>query len=58
MSHDLSHSRSQILGFQINFSSHKPLSIKFLHSHLYLSLFQRCLSLQTLASNLHLHLQV
>ena len=34
------------------------LSINFLHSHLHLSLFQRCLLLQTHASNLHLHLQV
>ena len=32
--------------------------INSLHSHLHLSLFQRCLLLQTLASNLHLRLQV
>ena len=35
-----------------------PLSINYLHSHLYLSSFQRYLLLQTLASNLHLHLHV
>ena len=29
-----------------------------LHSHLHLYLFQRCLLLQTLGSNVHLHLQV
>ena len=57
MSHDLSHSRSHILGFQINPLSHHPSSINSLHLHLCLSLFQRCLLLQTLASNLHLHLQ-
>ena len=58
LSHDLSHSNSNILGFQINPLSHLPLSINSLHSHLDLSLFQRCLLLETLASNLHLHLQV
>ena len=56
-SHDLLHSHSQLLGFQIYPLSYTPLSINFLHSHLHLSSFQRCLSLQTLASNLHLHLQ-
>ena len=52
-SHDLSHSHSQLLEFQIN-----RLSINSLHSHLHLSSFQRCLLLQMLASNLHLHLYV
>ena len=58
MSHDLSHSHSELLGFQINILSHIPLSSNFLHSHRHLSLFQHCLLLQTLASNLHFHLQV
>ena len=57
-SQDLSHSHSQLLGFQINPLSHTPLSINSLHSHLHLSSFQRCLVLQTLLSNLHLHLEV
>ena len=39
--HDLSHSHSQLLGFEINILSHTPLSIIFLHSHLHLSSFQR-----------------
>ena len=38
----LSHSHSQFLGFQINLLSQIPLSINTLHSHLHLSLFQRC----------------
>ena len=38
--------------------SHIPLSINLLHSHLHLSSFYLCLLLQTLASNLHLHVQV
>ena len=38
--------------------SHLPLSINSLHSHLHLSLFQRCLLLQTITFNLLLHLQV
>ena len=58
MSHDLSHSHSQLLGFQINSLSHLPLSINSLHLYLHLPLLQHCLLLQTLASNLHLHLQV
>ena len=58
MSHDLSDLHSQILGFQINTLSHIPLSINSLHSQLHLSLFQRCLLLQTFTANLHLHLQV
>ena len=44
MSHDLSHSHSQLLGF-IDHLSHTPLSINSLHSHQHLSLFQRCLLL-------------
>ena len=56
-SHGLSHLHSQLLGFQINPLLHTPLSINSLHSHLHLSLFQRYLLLQKLASNLHLHLQ-
>ena len=58
MSHDLSHSHLQLLGFQINPLSHLPLSINSLHSHLHFSLLEHCLLLQILASNLHLHLQV
>ena len=57
-SHDLSHSHSQLPGFQAYPLSHKPLSINYLHSHLHLSLFQCCLLLQTITSNLHWHLQV
>ena len=34
MSHDLSHSHSHILGFQISSLSHLPLSINSLHQHL------------------------
>ena len=56
MSHALSHSHSQLLGFQVNPSSHIPLSTNSLHSHLHLFLFQRCLLLQTITSNLHLQL--
>ena len=58
MLYDLSHSHSQLIGFQINSLPHIRLSIDSLHSHLHLSLFQRCLLLETFASNLHLHLQV
>ena len=58
MSHDLSHSHSQLLGFQINPSSHIPLSINSLQSHRHLSSSHLCLLFQTLESNLHLHLQV
>ena len=57
-SHDLSHSHSQLLGFQIYPLSHIHLSNNYLHSHRHLSLFHRCLLLRTLASNLHLHLDV
>ena len=56
--HALSHSHSQLPGFQKNPLSHIPLSINSLHSNLYLSLFQRCLLLKTLAPNLHSHLHV
>ena len=55
-SHDLSHSHSHILGSQINPSSHLSLSIKSLHSHLHLSLFKRCLSLQPLHL-IHIYMQ-
>ena len=58
MSHDLSHSHLQLLGFQINSLSHTPLSINSLYPDIHLSSFRLCLMLQTLASNLHLHLQV
>ena len=52
------YSHSQLIGFQINTSWHILFSINSLHSHLHLSLFQRCLLLQALASSLHLHPQV
>ena len=55
---DLSHSLSQLLEFEINPSLHTPLSINSLHSHLHLSSFQHYFLLQTLSSNLHLHLHV
>ena len=58
MLHDLSHSHSQLLGFQIDPLSQTPLSINSLLSHRHLSLFQRCLLLQTIAFNLHLQLHV
>ena len=58
MSHDLSHSHSQLLGFQIYPLPHTPLLINSLNSHRHLSLFQRCLLLQTIVSNLHIHLHV
>ena len=58
MSHNLSHSHSQLIGFQINPLSHVLLSINFLHSLLHLSSSHIFLLLQTLASNLHLHLHV
>ena len=57
-SHDLSHSHSQLLGFQINPLSHTPLSINSLQSHLHLSSFHHCLLLQMLVSILHLHLHL
>ena len=57
MSHDLSNSHSQLIGFQISSLSHVPQSINSLHSHLHLSSFYLCLLLQTLAFNLQLHLQ-
>ena len=59
MTNDLSHSHSQLLGFQINPLSHTPFSIKSsLHAHLHLSSFHVCLLLQTLSVNLQMHLQV
>ena len=57
-SHDLSHSHSQLLGFQIDPFSHTPLLINSLHSHLHLSSSYCCLLLQMLASNLHFYLHV
>ena len=57
-SHDLSHSHSQLLRFQINPFSQIPLSINSLHSHMHLSSIHLCFLLPTLASHLHLHLQV
>ena len=58
MSHDLSHSQLQLLGFETNPLSHLFLLTNFLHSHLHLPLFHLCLLLQTLECNPHLHLQV
>ena len=58
MSYDSSHSHSQPLGFQIKPLSYLPLSINSLHSHSHFSLFPCFLSLETLVSNLYLHLQV
>ena len=57
-SHALSHSHSQLLGFQINPLLHTPLLINSLHSHLHLFLLQRCLLLQILAPNLNSHSHV
>ena len=57
-SHDLSHPHSQLLRFQAYPLSHTPLSINPLHSDQHLSLFQRCLLLQTIACNRHIHLHV
>ena len=56
--HGLSHSHSQLLGFQICSLSHTPLSMISLLSQRHLSSFQRCLLLQNLASSLHLHLHL
>ena len=53
-SHYLSH--PQLVEFQINSLLHTPLPINSLHSNLHLSSLQRCLLLQILASDLHLHL--
>ena len=58
MSHDLSHSQAQLLGFQIYPLSHTILLTKSFHSHLHLSSFHTCLLLQTAEVNLHTHLQV
>ena len=58
MSHNLSHSHEQVLGFQIYSLSHTNLLIKSsLHSYLHLSLFHVCLLLQAAEVNLHIHLQ-
>ena len=57
-SQNLSHSHSQLLGFQIYPLSPTPLSYYSLHSHLHSSSFQPCLLLQILALSLHLHLLV
>ena len=57
-SHDLSHSHSQLLGFQIDPLLLTPLSINYLHSHQHFSSCQCFLLLQTLAYHLHLHLHV
>ena len=54
-SHDLLHSHLRLLGFQIYSLSHIPSSINSLHSYRHLSLFERCLLLQTLAFYPHLH---
>ena len=59
MSHNLSHSHAQLLGFQIYPLSHTILLIiSSLHSHLHLSSFHICLLLQTAEVNVHMHLQV
>ena len=58
MSQALSHSHSQLLGFQINSLSHTFLSINSLHLHLHLFLFQRCLLLQIFSLHLDSHLHV
>ena len=52
------HIYTQLLGFQAYPLSHTPLSINYLHSHLHLSLFQCCLLLQAIESNLHSHLHL
>ena len=57
MPHDLSHSHSHTLGFQIKSFITFIFVNQFFNSHLHLSLFQSCLLLQTFASNLHLRLQ-
>ena len=58
ISNDLLHSKSELLGFQVYPLLHAPLSVNYLHLHLYLSLFQYCSVLQTTASNVHSHLHV
>ena len=55
---DLSHSHSQLLELKINPLSHTPFLINYLHLHLHLSWFHRCLLLRIILSNLHMHLQV
>ena len=56
--HMIYHIYTQLLGFQAYPLSHAPLSINYLHSHLHLSLFQCCLLLQAIESNLHSHLHL
>ena len=59
MSHNLSHSHAQLLGFEVYPLSHTILLIKSsLHLHLHLSSFHICILLQTVEVNLHTHLQV
>ena len=58
ISQALSHSHLQLLGFKIYPLLHIPLSINYLHLHQHLLSFQRCLLLQTFASDLHLHLHI
>ena len=58
ISHDLSHSLSQLLGSQIDLLLQIPLAINSLHSYLHLFLFQLSLLLWTQPSSLHLHLHV
>ena len=59
MSHNLSHSHEQVLGFQIYPLSYTNLLIKSsLHSHLHLSSFHIYLLLQITEVTLHMHLQV
>ena len=57
MSHNLSHSHAQLLGFQIYPLSHTILLIKS-SLHLHLSSFHICLLLQKTEVNLHMHSQV
>ena len=58
MLQDFSFSHLHILGFKINPLSYVPFSINSFHSDLHLSLFQRYLLLQTLASNIRFHVQI
>ena len=52
----LQFSHSRLPGFQAYPLSHTPLLINSLHSHQHLLSVQRCLLLQTIASNLRIHL--
>ena len=58
ISQDLSHSHSQLLGFQINPLLHTSLSINSLHSHLHFSSFHCCFLLQIIPFNLHMHMHL